>query len=165
MKTKILFLSIMLMNVFFITYTSAQTSAFTVVGEWKLNREKTDLQGSQLFLSKIKIELRDSLITTRTYENMNGDEYPFNENVSLDGRDCKIIIYDMPRVSKATFSYLQKTISLESTTAFNGGNGTEDIKAKEEWKTENDGKTLVINTSTNTNAVTTSGTEYFDRVT
>jgi hypothetical protein len=134
-------------------------------GEWKLNREKTDLKGSQLFLSKIKVILRtDSLLTTRVYENSNGEEYPFVENISLDGKDCKITIYEMPRTSKAKFSSAEGLVTVESTTIFNGNNGEENFKASETWKIENGGNTLSIAFTNSSSTGNVTGTEYFDRV-
>jgi hypothetical protein len=142
---------------------SGQTSPYT--GEWKLNREKTQLQGSQLFMSKIKIELRtDSLLTTRTYENGNGEEYPFPENTSIDGKECKIIIYDMPRTSKATFSSTDGIINFESVTTFTGNNGEDNFKAKETWKIENGGNTLSITFTNSSSAGTVTGNLFYDKV-
>jgi hypothetical protein len=141
----------------------SQTSPFS--GDWKLNREKTNLQGSQLFLSKIKVELKsDSLLTTRVYENGNGQEYPFVENLALDGKDCKIIIYDMPRTSKASFSQVDGTINVESTTVFTGSNGEDSFKAKETWKIEDGGNILSIAFTAGSSAGSATGIQYFDKV-
>ena len=88
---------------FFISSFSVHAQNTDLTGEWKLNREKTILADNQLFLSKITIQVKgDSLLTTRVYENDNGEEYPFEENLTLDGKDCKIVIYEMPRTSKAS---------------------------------------------------------------
>ena len=83
-------------------------------------------------MAKIKIDLRiDSLLTTRTYENAFGEAYPFTENLSLNGKEYRIVIYDLPRVSKALYSSSDKTVIVESSTTFNGYNGEEILKAKE----------------------------------
>jgi hypothetical protein len=163
MKTRItLMLTSFLLLVTFIT-VSGQSSSFT--GEWKLNREKSNIQDNQLILTKIKMQLKsDSLLTTRTYENQNGEEYPFDENIALGGKDCKITIYDMPRSSKATLSGSDGTLQVESTTTFNANGGEENLVAKETWKIENGGKSLLFTFTNTMSAGSVAGTHYFDRV-
>jgi hypothetical protein len=142
---------------------SGQSSSFT--GEWKLNREKSNIQDNQLILTKIKMQLKsDSLLTTRTYENQNGEEYPFIENLTIDGKDCKITIYDMPRASKAILSKGDGTIQIESTTTFYANGGEENLVAKETWKVEDGGKSLSFTFTNTMSAGSASGTHYFDRV-
>ena len=103
MKTKTFFLILVLFTVSFSFSAFGQITNFS--GKWELNKEKTILADNQLFLSGITIQLKsDSLFTTRIYQNTNGEEYPFDENLSLDGKECKITIYDMPRTSKVTKS-------------------------------------------------------------
>jgi hypothetical protein len=110
-----------------------------ISGEWKLNKEKSQV-AENLFLSRITLKLKpDSLLTTRVYENQNGEEYTFDENLTLDNKECKIVIYEMPRTSSATRSDADETISIASTTTFNGNNGMEDMVAKEAWKLGDDG--------------------------
>jgi hypothetical protein len=134
-------------------------------GEWKLNKEKTVLAENQLFLSGITIQLKsDSLITTRVYENGNGEEYPFDEKLSLDGKECKIVIFDMPRTSKATRSDSDGSIAIASTTTFNGSNGEEDMVANETWKLENDGQLLTLVFTNKMSGNETTGTYYYNKV-
>lgn len=137
---------------------SAQKSDFN--GDWTLNKDKTVMADHQMFLSKITIHLKaDSLLTTRTYENENGEEYPFDENVSLDGNDCKMSVYEMPRTTKANLT--GGLISVESKTIFNGENGADSLLAKEAWKVRND--TLIIDFNNKMAAGEVSGTSYYNR--
>ena len=79
---------------------SAQLSNFN--GTWKINKEKSNVPTDQLYLSQIIIMIKgDSLLTTRTYTDPSYQEYPFTENLTLDGKEAKITIFDMPRVSKS----------------------------------------------------------------
>jgi hypothetical protein len=143
MKTKAIFLFLFLFNITFTFSALGQGTGFS--GEWKLNKEKTVLADNQLFLSGVTIQFKnDSLFTTRVYQNSNGEEYPFDENLSLDGKESKIIIYEMPRTSKASKSGPDGALIVESTTTFNGENGEENMVAKETWKVDNEGKTLTI---------------------
>jgi hypothetical protein len=140
----------------------AQKSDFS--GEWKLNKEKSVLADNQLFLSGITIQFKsDSLLTTRVYENGNGEQYPFDEKISLDGKDCKIVIYDMPRTSTATVS-ADKSIIISSTTTFNGNNGPEDMNAKETWKVDTGAKLLTLEFTNKMSGNETNGKYFYDKV-
>lgn len=155
----------LLMVLFILTSLNAFAQKADFSGEWKLNKEKSVLTDSQIFLSKITIQLKsDSLLTTRVYENSNGEEYPFEENLSLDGKECKIDIYDMPRASKATRSDAEGSIMIGSTTTFNGGNGQEDMTAKETWKLENDGQLLTLEFTNTMSGNESTGKYYYDKV-
>ncbi len=142
---------------------SAQKPDFS--GEWKLNREKTALTDNSLFLAGITIKIKaDSLFTTRVYENSNGEQYPFDENVTLDGKEGKISIYDMPRVTKATGINADGSINVESKTTFYNGGSEDNLVAKETWKIAGDTKMLTIEFSNTMSAGSGSGTLYFTKV-
>lgn len=163
MKTKTIFIALCL--VFFLPALNIYAQKTDFSGEWKLNKEKTVLTDNQIFLSGITIQLKsDSLLTTRVYENGNGEEYPFEENLSLDGKESKIIIFDMPRTSKATRSDTTGSIKIESTTTFNGNNGSEDMTAKETWKVENEGQMLTLEFTNKMSGNETTGTYYYNKV-
>ncbi len=162
MKTKptIILLVTVLLMISFNSY--AQKTDFA--GEWKLNREKTVLAENQLFLSKVTIQIKgDSLFTTRVYENDNGEEYPFDENLTLDGKDCKITIYDMPRTSKASLSDVDGSIKVESKTTFYGDNGEEDLTANEIWKVDPDTKMLTVEFTNKISGNETTGINYYNK--
>jgi hypothetical protein len=149
---------------FMVSFTSfAQTDKFS--GEWKLNTQKTNLGETQLYMFSIRILIRnDSLLTTRTYKNVSGEEYPFDENLSLKGTEGKIVIYDMPRTAKASCSDADGTMTFESTTTFNSNGGTEDLVMKESWKVENDGNTLTINLTSKSSEGEQNAVFYYDKV-
>jgi hypothetical protein len=163
MKTKTILIALSML--FFLPALTIYAQKADFSGEWKLNKEKTVLAENQLFLSGITIQIKsDSLLTTRVYENGNGEEYPFEENLSLDGKDCKIVIFDMPRTSKATRSDTDGSIMIASTTTFNGNNGQEDMTAKETWKVDNEGKTITLEFTNNMSGNEISGTYYYNKV-
>jgi hypothetical protein len=155
----------LLFILFFIASFSAQAQNSAFTGEWKLNREKTILADNQLFLSKVTIQVKnDSLLTTRIYENGNGEEYPFEENLSLDGKESKIVIYEMPRTSKASGVNTDGSILVESKTTFNGNNGQEDLLAKETWKVDNESKMLIVDFTNKMSAGEVTGKNYYNKV-
>src|SRR5450759_511417 len=163
MKTKTIYSILFLIILLPASSIIAQKANFS--GEWKINKEKSVLTDNQLFLSKITIQLKnDSLLTTRVYENGNGDEYPFDEKLSLDGMASKIVIFEMPRTSKATLSDTDGSIMIASTTTFNGGNGQEDMTANEKWKVENEGQNLSFFFTNKMSGNEITGTYYYDKV-
>jgi hypothetical protein len=162
MKTKISYLLLFFLLLLPVSIITAQKPDLS--GEWKLNKEKSNIVDAQLFLSKITIQVKtDSLFTTRVYENGNGEEYPFEENLSLDGKDCKIVIFEMPRSSKATLSNTDGSIMIASSTTFNNGNGPQDMTANETWKMDNDGHFLTLTFSNKMSGNETTGTYYFEK--
>lgn len=163
MKTKTIFILIILFSITSSFSALGQKANFS--GKWALNKEKTTLADNQLFLSKVSIQLKtDSLLTSRVYENGNGEEYPFEENLSLDGKECKISIYDMPRKTKASRSNTDGSIIIESTTTFSGDNGEVNLTAKETWKVDNEGKILTINFTNKMADSESAGTNYYNKV-
>jgi hypothetical protein len=141
----------------------SQTNGFS--GEWKLNTEKTVLEPGQLFLANVTLLVKgDSLLTTRVYQDGNGSEYPFEENLSLDGKEGKITIYDMPRTSKVTKSQTDGSLVFESTTVFNGQNGEDSLTAKETWKVDKDGKSLTVEFTNTMSGTEIKGINYYNKV-
>lgn len=162
MKTKSIFFSLIVIAVTASFSLSAQSTGFS--GEWKLDQTKTANVDNQLFLAGVIIKLKaDSLLTTRIYENGMGEQYTFDENLSLDGKDAKIVIYDMPRTSKVTKSASDGSLSFESTTTFNGQYGEENLLAKETWKIDPEGKLLTIDFTNKMADNETTGTNYYNR--
>jgi hypothetical protein len=129
-----------------------------------MNKEKSSVN-EQIFLTGITIQFKsDSLLTNRVYENGNKEEFPFDENLSLDGKDCKINIFDMPRTSKATRSETDGSITISSATTYNGTNGEEDMTAKETWKLDSTGKILILEFTNTMSGNEVKGTYYYDKV-
>ena len=163
MQTKFLSFSLTFLFLVCAFFVKAQNNPLT--GEWKLNKEKTMLAPNQLFLLKIAILVKgDSLFSTRTYQNTDGQEYPFNENLSLSGKESKIVIYDMPRTAHATFSKDDGSMALESTTTFYRDGQEVNMKAQETWKVDSENKLLSVVSKFTTSAGELSSTSFFDRV-
>lgn len=163
METKKFMLIFTLLFVISTFALQAEEPAFT--GEWKLNKGKTVLQGNQIFLSKLTIKVKgDSLLTNRTYENSDGNEYPFTENLCLDGKERKIVIYDMPRTTKATRSNSDGALILDSNTTFYREGQEVMMNSKETWKVEQDANLLTISFITKMADREFPGVLYLDRV-
>jgi len=115
-------------------------------GIWKVDRTKLPDPGGMPVLVKISIDIKgDTLLTERSYDTGDGQEYPFTEKLSLDNKEYSIVIYDMPRKIKAAWSEPDNALIFESTTTFYGSSGAaEDFVSKETWKVDKQAGTLTI---------------------
>jgi hypothetical protein len=130
-----------------------------ISGNWKINPSKSAVPSDQLYLAKINFQVKgDSLLTTRVYQSPDGQEYPFEEKLTLDGKEHKIYIYDMPRSSKAIKGE-GGVITIESKTTFQGNGGEDNLITKENWKM--DGATLVQDFTTQMSGQEVKGTFYY----
>jgi hypothetical protein len=156
MKTRTIFTTLLLLMA---VSASAQLANFN--GTWKIDATKSQIP-EMLYLSQISIIVKgDSLITTRTYSNPNGEEYPFTERMTLNDKESKTVIYDMPRVTKARKNS-DLTIGIESKTTFYGDSGEQALVAKEIWKT--DGKTITLDQVTQMSGHEYKGVFYYNKV-
>jgi hypothetical protein len=137
--------SLIILTLAFAIFTSIQSSAQKADfnGSWKLDMTKSTLPEYTPALVQIDVQIKgDSLLTERHYDTGDGQVYPFTENLTLDGKEYSITIYEMPRKSKASWAEQEGSVAFESTTT---ANGSEDFISKEIWKADAANKTLVIN--------------------
>ena len=142
MKKTFVSISLMVLSIIFTISAAAQKSAFS--GTWKLDRAKSVLP-EYIILTKIIVNLKaDSLLTKRFYDVGDGQEYPFDENLPLNGANVSITIYDMPRKANVTWSETDKTVNLTSTITFYDSGTAVDFNSKETWKVDQAANTLTI---------------------
>ena len=153
------------LSLFLLSITSfANSGNANYSGEWKLDKEKSDLSGSPLYLSKIKItQEENSLQTTRTYMNQNGEQYPFDEVITVDGEEREIMIYEMKRRTSARWSEDGKSILITSKTKYYGDTGEEEFSVEETWSLEEEGTILSIGYTTNSVYGTNTGTYFYKK--
>jgi hypothetical protein len=162
MKKTLLFAFSMVFAIAFSLQVSGQKTDYN--GIWKLDVNKSTLTENTPILIKINAAIKgDSLLTERFYDTGDGQEYPFTENLTLDGKEYNITIYDMPRKSKALLSDPDGFVIIESTTTTNGDNGSEDFNSTETWKTDTANKILTINFKNNIGGDETEGTFVFNK--
>lgn len=144
------------------TEATAQKTDFN--GKWKIDYGKSVLPEYTPALTSININVKgDSLLTERFYDTGDGQVYPFIENLTLDGKEYKIIIYDMPRKSKALWSEAEVAIIVESVTTTNDYSGPQDFISKETWKVDAKNKALVISFSNSMGGNATEGQFFLTR--
>lgn len=134
-------------------------------GKWVLDKEKTEVVENSIFLVEISIkQVGDSLFTIRTYENdYDGGIYPFDEDLTLDGKEYEIYIYDMPRTASAKWSKNGKSIIINSKITFYGDAGDVDMINKETLILEKKGTLLLINFTSKSGDEETEGILYFKK--
>jgi hypothetical protein len=143
MKRIKLFMPVLVLTIFSSILASAQKDDFN--GTWRLNPGKSTLAEYTPVLTRINVRITgDSLLTERYYDTGEGQEYPFTENVTLDGKEHSITIYEMPRKTKALWSENDGTLVVESVTTFTGDMGTQDFVSKEAWKVDKINNTITI---------------------
>ena len=134
-------------------------------GKWVLDKEKTEIAENSIFLTEISIkQVGDSLFTVRTYENdYDGGVYPFDEDLTLDGKEYEIYIYNMPRTASASWSKKGKSIIINSKITFYGDQGDVDMIAEETFTLEKKGTLLLINLKSKTGEEETEVILYFKK--
>jgi len=134
-------------------------------GKWVLDKEKTEVAENSIFLIEISIEqVGDSLFTVRSYENDNdGGVYPFDEDLTLDGKEYEIYIYNMPRTASARWSKKGKSIIINSKITFYGDQGDVDMIAEETLTLEEKGTVLLINIKSKTGEEESEVIFYFNK--
>ncbi len=114
-------------------------------GTWKLDMSKVPVTGNFPVLTKIIINIKgDSLLTERFYNTGDGQEYPFKENLTLDGKEIMLTVYDMARKSKATWKEKDVVIIHDAITTANASNGPVDFKSTETWSVNSENNILTI---------------------
>jgi len=114
-------------------------------GKWKADVSKSSVISNNPFLVRIDVKISgDSLFTERYYDIGDGQTYPFTENLTLDGKEHDITVYDMPRKTTAIWSEDEGMLKLVSSMSTYGGSGPADFVSKETWKVAEDGKILTI---------------------
>lgn len=124
---------------------SAAGQKVDFTGTWKLDTSKVPITGNFPILIQININIKgDSLFSERLYDTGDGQLYPFEEDLTLDGKEYTLTVYEMPRKSVA--SWLEKEVSIvhESITTANGSNGPVDFKSTETWRVDNVNNVLTI---------------------
>ena len=133
-------------------------------GEWILDKEKTELTESPLYLSKIKISQEENgMQTTRTYTNQYGEQYPFDEEITVEGEEKEIVIYEMKRRTSARWSEDGKSLIINSTTKYWGNSGEEEFIIEERLSLDKTGKILSIEYASDSVRGKDSGTNFYKK--
>lgn len=141
---------------------SGQKADFT--GTWKLDMSKVPATGNFPVLIKISVSVKaDSLLTERFYDTGDGQVYPFKENLTLDGKEHNITVYEMPRKSTARWQEKDSILVMESTTTAYRSDGPVDFRSAETWSVDNANSILTISFRNNSPGGELTGAFIFNR--
>jgi len=158
-------ISRILVSVLFLSFPiflSGQKPDFN--GTWKIDISKIPVTGNFPVLVKITINIKgDSLLTERFYNTGDGQEYPFKENLTLDGKENTITVYEMPRKSKAAWKEKDVALIHEATTTANGSDGPIDFKSTETWTVDSANNILTISFSNHFREAESTGAFVFNK--
>ena len=116
-------------------------------GTWKFNEAKSELgnSGPANVPYEMKIDQDDDLIHVNKYTTVEyGDDQLTNDDISLDGTEMKSRMFNIPRVSKASWDAVSNSIKISSTVKFNRDGRSIEMKNSEEWSLLEKGKILKI---------------------
>jgi hypothetical protein len=144
--------------------TSVSGQKLDFNGTWKLDITRIPVTGNFPVLTKIIINIKgDSLLTERFYDTGDGQAYPFKENMTLNGKESAMIVYEMPRKSKASWKEKDVALIHEATTTANGSDGPVDFKSTETWTVDSAKNILTISFSNIFREVESTGAFFFNK--
>lgn len=136
-------------------------------GEWTLNETKSkfgDESFGRLAAQTFKVKQEKDVITIgRSGSNPNGD-YSYEEKLSFDGKEVETTVFNgAKRKSSVKWSADQKSFTLTSVTNFERDGNAFEIKGTEVWKLSDDGKSLQIESSSNSQFGTMTRSLVYDK--
>jgi len=95
--------------------------------------------------------------------NQNGEQYPFDEVITVDGEEREIMIYEMKRRTSARWSEDSKSLLINSITKYYGDSGEEEFSIKETVSLNDKGTILSIAYTTNSVYGENTGTYFYSK--
>jgi len=167
MKTKIQLFTLFILSVFLLSSAGLFAQKTNYSGSWALNEGKSNLGESQ-FRGSLKITATqdaNSLILVRLSKGRDDEDRTTNEKYALDGSESQNTGFmNSVRKSKASWSADGKTLTINSTMAFERDGEKMEMKFSESWILSADGKTLTIESSFTTPNGDMKQTRVYDKV-
>jgi hypothetical protein len=130
---------------------SAQKANFS--GDWKLNEGKSELGqfGGRMAAKKIKLDGQtESLAVQRFSVGQDGAEITTSEKLTFDGKATESTVFGGSKKSAvAKWSDDGKALNVNSTINFERDGQAIEIKITEKWTLSEDGKSLTIESTSN----------------
>jgi hypothetical protein len=133
--------------------TIIQKSNFS--GEWTFNESKSDLGqfGGRFTPKKIKVEQKEDGLSIERVSSINGEDRTTTEKLSLDGKESENTVFgNSKRKSTVKWADDGNGLIVSSVTSFDRNGEIMEIKSTDKWKLINDGKSLLIE-STSTSSM------------
>jgi hypothetical protein len=167
MKTKIQLFTLFIFGIFLLSSAAALAQKADFSGSWALNEGKSNLGESQ-YRGSLKITATqdaNSLSLVRLSKGRDDEDRTTNEKYALDGSESQNTGFmNSVRKSKASWSADGKTLTINSTMAFERDGEKTEMKFSETWVLSADGKTLTIESSLTTPNGDMKQTRVYDKV-
>jgi hypothetical protein len=122
-------------------------------GEWTLNNSKSELGewGERIAPKKLTISGDASAISvSRTVMSPEGAESPLTEKMTFDGKQTESVMFgNTKKKASAKWSDDGKTMNVDAVILLDNNGEQVEIKVKEAWSLGADGKTLLLNSTSN----------------
>jgi hypothetical protein len=133
---------------------SGQSSSVNFSGSWALNESKSKLGDSPFRMASSTLVVKqegNTLSIDRTMPGRDGEEMKMSGKYTLDGKVCENKgIMDMKTKSTVTWSADKKSITIASSTLFEMGGDSREMKSAETWKSGDGGKTVIVEATNDT---------------
>jgi mannan endo-1,4-beta-mannosidase len=121
-------------------------------GHWIFDEDKSVLDnwGAGSLPAKMEIiQNEDSLAVHKTFLVEYGDDTATDENLTLDGKECKSEFRNSPRIMTANWSATGDTLFIESKIMLNRGGQNSEMVIREAWSLQRPNQTLSIEQTSN----------------
>jgi hypothetical protein len=138
--------SLLVVLIMVCTLFAAEKTNFS--GEWMFNEEKSvlDEMGRAFIPYKLVITQGDNELTVqKTFTMENGEDMITDENMTLDGKECKSEIWNSPRITTANWTAAGDTLNIEMKITFNQDGNNNEMLLQEAWSLQDEGIRMVIN--------------------
>jgi hypothetical protein len=167
MKTKIQLFTLFILGVFVLSSAGLFAQKTNYSGSWALNEGKSDFGDSQ-FKGSLKITATqdaNTLSLVRLSKGRDDEDRTTSEKYALDGSESQNTGFmNSVRKSKTSWSADGKTMTINSTMAFERDGEKTEMKFSESWVLSADGKTLTIASSFTTPNGDMKQTRVYDKI-
>ncbi len=156
-----------LLLIVLISVAATYISPANFSGEWTLNEEKSKFgEGSfgRFAAQTFKIRQEDTaIVIVRSGTTPNGD-YSYEEKVPFDGKEVETTVFNGAK-RKSTLKGLedQKSFTLNSNIRFDRDGNTFEVTSSEVWKLSEDGRSIHIESSSNSQFGTMTRSLVYDK--
>lgn len=152
-----------------IMFTAITSGAFAgnidFSGDWKLNESKSTLGQFNRAAKTMKIQGNvESIAIQRVSTNRAGEAVTTDEKLTFDDKETETTVFgNSKKKSKAKWSDDGKKLTVKSSIAFDRNGQTMEIKTTEVWTLSDDGKTLTIDSTTESTQGTNTTKMVYDK--
>ena len=129
----------------------AQNTDFS--GTWKLNESNSNMGEGRFRGGSSPLTIHqegNNLTTERTFVNRDGEEMKSTEKFTLDGKKCENTTRNRTRTTTVTWSEDGKMLTFSSVMVFEREGQTMEMKSTEKWRLTDGGKSLTIDSTSET---------------